>query len=100
MYVLMTYDVEARRTHRFRKLLRRYLTHTQFSVFSGDLPKAKLMELRKKIAEIAVPGDRITEITTNNRHNVDVVHIICNESGKGDVRRMEDDQHKTDFQVL
>jgi CRISPR-associated protein Cas2 len=96
----MTYDVEARRTNYFRKLLRKYLTHTQFSVFSGDLSKAKLVELRKKIAGLTQPGDRVTEITAHNRHNVTVVHLICNASGKGEIRRMEDGSHKTDFQVL
>lgn len=100
MYVLMTYDVEAKRTHRFRKLLRRYLGHTQFSVFSGDLSEAKLFELRKKLAEVIKPGDRLTEITTQNRHNVKVVHLVCNDSEKGDVRRVEDLSHKSDFQVL
>jgi CRISPR-associated protein Cas2 len=100
MYILMTYDVEAKRTHRFRKLLRRYLSHKQFSVFSGDLSKAKLFELRKQLAEITIPGDRVTEITANNRHNVKVVHLVCNESGKGEVKRIEDSEHKTDFQVL
>ena len=100
MYVLMTYDVEAKRTHRFRKLLRRYLTHTQFSVFSGDLSEAKLFELRKKVSEIIEPGDRMTEITTQNRHNVKVMHMVHNESGKGEVQRMEDVAHKSDFKVL
>jgi CRISPR-associated protein Cas2 len=100
MYVLMTYDVEAKRTRHFRKLLRRYLSHTQFSVFSGDLSEAKLFELRKKIEEITMPGDRVTEITTKNRHNVKVVHLICNDSGKGEVRREEDGAHRSDFRVL
>ncbi len=100
MYVLMTYDVEAKRTNRFRKLLRRYLSHTQFSVFSGDLSEAKLLELRKKIAEITMPGDRVTEVITQNRHNVAVTHLVCNNTGKGEIQRVKDATHRSDFQVL
>ncbi len=40
MYVLMTYDVNAKRTEKFKKLLRKYLEHIQHSVFSGDLSEA------------------------------------------------------------
>ena len=58
------------------------------------------MELRKKIAELTEPGDRVTEITARNRHNINVVHLICSDSKKGEVRRLEDGGHKTDFQVL
>lgn len=52
MYVLMTYDVEAKRTEKFKKLMRRYLEHVQFSVFSGDLSEAKLMELRRAVSRL------------------------------------------------
>ena len=41
MFMLMTYDVEANRTSRFRKILRRYLNHEQYSVFTGDITEAE-----------------------------------------------------------
>lgn len=100
MYVLMTYDVEARRTNKFKKLLRGYLSHVQFSVFSGDLSEANLIELRRKISLLLKPGERVTEVTAANRKNVNVAHYLKSESGKGEVARVEDDSHSRDFQVL
>ncbi|SHK52320.1 CRISPR-associated protein, Cas2 family [Desulfatibacillum alkenivorans DSM 16219] len=104
MFVIMTYDVEAKRTNKFRKLLRKYLSHTQYSVFTGDLPEAALLELRNKIHEIIMPGDRVTEITAENRHNVNVVHLLGqkpkNGAVKGKVLATKDASHKSDYQVL
>lgn len=100
MYVLITYDVEARRTEKFRKLLRKYLGHMQYSVFSGDLSEGKLIELRRTISRLIRPGERVTEITAANRKNVKVVHFVKSGSGKGECKRVEDNSHSTDFQVL
>ncbi len=100
MYVLMTYDVQAKRTEKFKKLLRKYLEHIQYSVFSGDLSEAKLIELRRTISRLILPGERVTEITAANRKNVNVVHFVKKESGKGEAKRVEDNSHSTDFKVL
>jgi len=40
MFAMVTYDVPAKRTEVFRKLLSRYLTHEQNSVFMGRLSEA------------------------------------------------------------
>ena len=100
MYMLMTYDVEAKRTEKFRKLLKRYLNHDQYSVFSGDITEAKAIELRRKLSQLMIPSDRVTEITAANRHNVDVVHISKDESGKGEVKREAINDHRRDFSVI
>lgn len=100
MYMLMTYDVEAKRTEKFKKLLRRYLIHDQYSVFSGDITEAKAIELRRALSQLMIPGDRVTEVTSANRHNVQVVHIVKNPSGKGEVQRQESNEHCRDFNVL
>ena len=100
MYVLMTYDVQAKRTEKFKKLLRKYLLHIQYSVFSGDLSEAKLIELRRAISRLILPGERVTEITAANRKNVNVVHFVKSDSGKGEARRLADNSHSTDFKVL
>ena len=100
MYMLMTYDVEAKRTDKFKKLLRRYLTHTQYSVFSGDITEAQAIKLRNELSKLMIPGDRIVEITSENRHNVNVVHIVKDDSGKGKVKRQTSQSHKSDFEVL
>jgi CRISPR-associated protein Cas2 len=100
MYVLMTYDVEAKRTEKFKKLLRKYLGHIQYSVFSGDLSEAKLIELRREVSRLLKPGERVTEVTAVNRKNVDVVHLVKSESGKGEAKRCVDNSHSSDFGVL
>lgn len=100
MYVLMTYDVEAKRTVKFKKLLRKYLQHIQYSVFSGDLSEAKLIELRRFISRLLKPGERVTEISAANRKNVKVAHFVKNESGKGEAKRVLDNSHSSDFHVL
>lgn len=100
MYMLMSYDVEAKRTEKFKKLLRRYLEHTQYSVFSGDITEAKAIKLRHELSQLMIPGDRVVEITTANRHNVNVVSWVKDESGKGKIRKEDSRRHKNDYDVL
>ena len=100
VYMLMTYDVEASRTSKFRKLLRRYLNHDQYSVFTGDITEAKAIQLRRELSQLMVPGDRVTEVTATNRHNIDVIHMVKDDSGKGEARREPVSDHKRDFSVV
>lgn len=79
MYVLITYDVCAERTERFRKVLSRYLVHEQNSVFAGELPLSKLKKLRAEISSISIAEDRLMEIVAENRHNVAVSILRKNE---------------------
>ena len=100
MYVLMTYDVEAKRTEKFKQLLRRYLEHIQYSVFSGDLSEAKLMELRRAISRLLHPGELVTEVVAANRKNVCVANFVRSESGKGEAKRIEANSHASDYKVI
>lgn len=100
MYMLMTYDVQAKRTEKFKKLLRRYLVHEQFSVFSGDITEANAIKLRRQLSQMIIPGDRVTEVTAANRQNIEVVHFFKEESGKGEMKREVSKDHKVDFNIL
>lgn len=100
MYMLITYDVEASRTQKFKKLLHRYLNHDQFSVFSGDITEAQAIKLRRELSQLMIPEDRVTEITAANRHNIQVMHLSKSESAKGEVRREPVDTHRRDFLVV
>lgn len=100
MYVLMTYDVGGKRTEKFKKLMRRYLEHTQFSVFSGDLSEAKLVELRRSVSRLLLPGEIVTEVVAANRHNVKVAHYMRSEIGKGEAKRIEANTHESDLRIL
>ncbi|MBK1699806.1 CRISPR-associated endonuclease Cas2 [Thiococcus pfennigii] len=100
MFMLVTYDVPAKRTGLFRKVLRRYLNHEQFSVFTGDITEADAVRLRRDLSEMMIPDDRLTEITAVNRRNVRVTHLVKTDSGKGEPARLDDDRHKSDYCVL
>ncbi len=53
MFVILTYDVRAKRDPAVMRICRKYLRHTQKSVFEGVITEAKLQalknELKKKI---------------------------------------------------
>lgn len=100
MFMLMTYDVEAKRTDKFKKLLRRYLNHEQYSVFTGDITDAQAIKLRRELGKLMIPGDRVTEISAANRQNVEVNHLSKSASGKGELKQTPVDDHRRDFSVL
>jgi CRISPR-associated protein Cas2 len=99
MYVLMTYDVRAKRTELFRKILTRYLVHEQNSVFAGDLPESKLLKLRKELSAVAEAEDRLIEITAANRHNVSV-SILRKKESNGAFILVRHEHHKEDAAIL
>ena len=100
MFMLVTYDVEAKRTNKFKKLLRRYLNHDQFSVFTGDITDAQAIKLRRDLSQLMIPEDRVTEISCANRQNIEVYHLAKSESGKGELKRTPLNDHRRDFAVL
>lgn len=52
MYVILTYDVAAKRDNKVMKTCRRYLTHDQKSVFEGTLSDAELGHLKKELTKL------------------------------------------------
>lgn len=99
MYVLIAYDVEARRTRRLHKLLSRYLIQEQNSVFGGDLTEATLFRLHRDLARIAVEGDRVFQVVAENRHNVSV-SLLCRSDGNATLRQEAHDHHRSGTIVL
>lgn len=59
MFVLVTYDVPAERTHVYRKLLRRHLEHIQYSVFYGDVTEGQLVDIKAQIEAELEPDDSV-----------------------------------------
>lgn len=99
MYILITYDVEARRTRHFHKVLSRYLVHEQASVFGGDLTGAALLRLHRDLAKIATGADRIFQVAAENRHNVSV-SLLRKSDGNAALERVSHDHHAADAVVL
>ena len=54
MYVILVYDVGAKRCGKMLKLCRRYLNWIQNSVFEGEMTVAKLRELKHEASQIMV----------------------------------------------
>jgi CRISPR-associated protein Cas2 len=100
LFVLIAYDVNAKRTSRYRKLLVKYLGHEQFSVFFGDITKSTLEKMRRELNKLITDGDRVLELIAENRNNVDIV--VSGKYGhiEGIPRREEDDRHKSDSGIL
>lgn len=99
MYVLVTYDVDAKRTERFRKTLSRYLSHEQNSVFAGNLTASQLKKLRSDLSGIAQKGDRLFEVVAENRHNVSVT-LLRKSEGNGVLIAQEHGKHLTDSDII
>lgn len=52
MFVILVYDVNAKRTNKVMKACRKYLIRVQRSVFEGKITEAKLEKLKKEIKKI------------------------------------------------
>ena len=46
MFIILSYDVNKKRTGKILKICRKYLQHVQKSVFEGQLTEAKLKNLK------------------------------------------------------
>ena len=69
MFVVVCYDVPAKRTEIFKKLLKEYLVHEQNSVFMGDLSEAQVIRMVANISKKIGPQDRVLKLvcTQNKR---------------------------------
>lgn len=55
MYVILTYDVQQKRVAKVHKVCKRYLNHSQRSVFEGNISEFKLNSLKKELFSLIVP---------------------------------------------
>ncbi len=49
MYIILAYDVNQKRVGKVLKICRKYLVHTQKSVFEGSITESKLKKLKEEI---------------------------------------------------
>jgi len=66
MHVIAIYDVPAERTHIYRKLLRRRLSHLQQSVFFGELTQGQVTKLKNDIEDVLQRDDAIVVFESTN----------------------------------
>ena len=77
MYVIAVYDISTadkkgqRRLNKIMKLMRKYLHHTQKSVFEGELSEAKFFALKRAANDIIDDEvDYIVFYTIANKNNI------------------------------
>ena len=99
MFVMVCYDVPAKRTELYKKLLKEFLVHEQASVFMGDLPESELIKLVAEISKKIEPDDRILKLVCRNRHNVEVQRLTKNALG-GPMNSEEDEWHGKNWAIL
>lgn len=98
MFVLLTYDVNADRCNKMRRLIKKYLGHEQNSVFYGELTEGNYIKLKKDIDHILQKNDHILAIVAANRNNVIVEKFIKHDNNI--ITTKEDTRHKDDFLIL
>ena len=57
MFVIVTYNVSAKRVSKVMKTCRKYLTHVQKSVFEGMITEGKLNSLKKELEKKIEPAE-------------------------------------------
>lgn len=72
VYDIATVDrAGQRRLNKIMKIFRKYLHHTQKSVFEGEITEAKLMALRKEVKQIISDKvDYVVFFRIDNKNNV------------------------------
>ena len=68
---MVDYDMEAERTQKMLKFLRRYLTHVQNSVFEGDVTKGDLQEIRGYVEDTLNEGESVIIYELSSENLVD-----------------------------
>ncbi len=99
MFVMVCYDVPAKRTDLYKKLLKEFLVHEQASVFMGDLPESEIVKLVARISKKIGPKDRVLKLVCKNRHNVQVCRLSKEALG-GQMRQDEDNWHGKDWALV
>lgn len=59
MYIIVAYDVDAKRTEIFKKICQAYLIKVQNSVFEGELNEAQLMRLKSDLSSETKDDEKV-----------------------------------------
>ena len=71
MFIILTYDIEEKRINRVRKILKKYLTWTQNSVFEGEITEGKLHKCLSEIGKcINKKTDSVYIYRVKNSRNI------------------------------
>ena len=70
MYVILTYDVNKKRSKKIMEICQRYLVHVQRSVLEGTITEGKLKKLKNELSSSLNPSEDSCSIyiTTNYQY--------------------------------
>ncbi|NRT36060.1 CRISPR-associated protein Cas2 [Clostridium beijerinckii] len=57
MFVIITYDVNEKRVNRVRKVLKKYITWCQNSVFEGEITEGKLTKCMAEVGKYLITSE-------------------------------------------
>jgi len=57
MFVILTYDINEKRVNKIYKIIKKYLTWIQNSVFEGEITESKFAEMQKEIKKVLNPEE-------------------------------------------
>ncbi len=57
MFVILSYDVNKKRSGKILKICRKYLVHVQKSVFEGNITESRLSRLKSELYKIIEPEE-------------------------------------------
>lgn len=57
MFVILAYDVNAKRVGKAKKICRKYLRQVQKSVFDGAITESELKRLKNELQQLIVPEE-------------------------------------------
>lgn len=63
MYIIVVYDVEAKRTTKFHKFLKKRLTWIQNSIFEGEISDSDFFELKDQMRKMCKKDESIVIYT-------------------------------------
>lgn len=70
-YVYLFYDIGEDRVNKIFKICKKYLNHTQNSVFQGEISPSNLIKLENELKLIIQDNDEITILKMINKNKVD-----------------------------
>lgn len=69
IYKIIVYDVKSKRCNKYNRVLKKYLLHTQKSVFEGLISEANYKRLMEVINSFKNPEDNLKEFDVINYHD-------------------------------
>lgn len=73
MYLIAVYDVESKKCPKYMKVLRKYLFHTQNSVFDGELTDKEFKNLKLELMKIGI--DNVKFYIINSKKTLHIMTI-------------------------